>query len=73
MTLQALDVEGISDAGVLASEVAEDIWAQASRHVLQHPESSGLFQWRAWRSAQILQNCAKASPSSRDYSLARQS
>ena len=47
MTKPAQNGEAAAGAGVLASEVLQDIWGQASRYAPQHYENSGRDEWRA--------------------------
>ena len=65
MTKPAQNGEAAAGAGVLASEGSQDIWGQASRYASQHPANSGRDEWRGVVAWLDIQNCAKASPSSR--------
>jgi hypothetical protein len=60
-TLPARDVEAAVDAGVLASEGSQDIWAEASQHVPQRYETWELFQRHVWWTGRYTELCENIS------------
>ncbi len=69
MTLPALDVKAAAGVDVLASEVSQDIWAGGMAAWPATPRHLGAFPVASVVLRPDTQNCAKASPSSREISL----
>jgi uncharacterized protein (TIGR02246 family) len=69
MTMPAQNVEAAAGAGVLASEVLQDIWAPATTTCLATPRKLGPWPMASVVVSPDIQNCAKASPSSREIAF----